>query len=480
MNLVNNDRPSASAMSRLWAATLAISCQVRRSHGHAQSTDAGRASQGLGQTLVEFALVVPVLLLLLGGAIDLGRVFYSQIAITGAAREGALWAVQHPGSWNEGCDAAAITPTNPDQVTCHAIGESKGGFATVTPADITCSSTDPASGVITPCAGASPAPGGGVWVTVRGTFTLAIGGVTLPMSATATGRIALAPGNAPPSDQAITFTSIPPSPAYVGYTYTPVAVSTSLLPVTLTIDAASSSVCRLSGGVVSLLAIGTCTIDANQAGDATHNPAPEVSQSFAVLPIPPDAQTITFASMADRTLGSGSFEVLPNPTASSGLPVTLTATTPSICTVSGFVVSLHAKGLCSITATQPGGADASGFIWQAAPDVIRAFTVATSCVKPTGGIDGSPGVGKATTNSKVGDLFTFTWTGPAVPAKCDGIETVWSWAFGDGTGTTSTPNVATYTYPIGTTNGVKTVTLTVSVGDDPNLSTTFTTTVRVN
>ncbi len=42
-----------------------------------------------GQSLVEFALVLPVLLLLVLGLIQFGIIFSSQIAITNAAREGA-------------------------------------------------------------------------------------------------------------------------------------------------------------------------------------------------------------------------------------------------------------------------------------------------------------------------------------------------------------------------------------------------------
>ncbi len=41
-----------------------------------------------GQTLVEFALVLPVLLLLVLGLIQFGIIFSAQIAITNAAREG--------------------------------------------------------------------------------------------------------------------------------------------------------------------------------------------------------------------------------------------------------------------------------------------------------------------------------------------------------------------------------------------------------
>lgn len=51
-------------------------------------------NQPPGSGLVELALVVPVLLFLLVGALDLGRVFYSQIAVTDAAKEGALVASQ--------------------------------------------------------------------------------------------------------------------------------------------------------------------------------------------------------------------------------------------------------------------------------------------------------------------------------------------------------------------------------------------------
>ncbi len=51
-----------------------------------------------GQTLVEFALLVPVLLLLIFGAIEFGRVFHATHVITSAAREGARAAAVHKGN----------------------------------------------------------------------------------------------------------------------------------------------------------------------------------------------------------------------------------------------------------------------------------------------------------------------------------------------------------------------------------------------
>lgn len=48
-----------------------------------------------GQAMVEFALVLPVLLVLLCGIIDFGWLYYNQITLNNAAREGARYAVIH-------------------------------------------------------------------------------------------------------------------------------------------------------------------------------------------------------------------------------------------------------------------------------------------------------------------------------------------------------------------------------------------------
>jgi Flp pilus assembly protein TadG len=57
-----------------------------------RSTD--HSSQN-GQELVEFAIVLPLLLLVAFGVLDLGRIFHSAITITNAAREGARYAMTH-------------------------------------------------------------------------------------------------------------------------------------------------------------------------------------------------------------------------------------------------------------------------------------------------------------------------------------------------------------------------------------------------
>ncbi len=50
---------------------------------------AWRRSTSRGQELVELSLLIPVLLLITFGVLDMGRLFHAAITITNAAREGA-------------------------------------------------------------------------------------------------------------------------------------------------------------------------------------------------------------------------------------------------------------------------------------------------------------------------------------------------------------------------------------------------------
>ncbi len=67
--------------------------------------------QRRGQSVVEFALVIPVMLLILAGAIDLGRAFYAYVAVQNAAKEGALYGARHPL-----CDGPSATCQDPRNV----------------------------------------------------------------------------------------------------------------------------------------------------------------------------------------------------------------------------------------------------------------------------------------------------------------------------------------------------------------------------
>jgi hypothetical protein len=116
---------------------------------------------------------------------------------------------------------------------------------------------------------------------------------------------------------------------------------------------------------VTLVALGQCSIQASQAGNASYLPASPVTQSFQVSK---DSQSIAFGTLSSRPFGTPPFVV--TATASSGLPVTFASTTTTICTVSGNTVTLAAVGRCTIRATQAGNAD-----YAAATPVSQSFQV---------------------------------------------------------------------------------------------------------
>ena len=86
---------------------------------------AGRAS---GQSLVELALLLPVLTLLLLGTVDFARVFFDYIRLSGAVREGAIYGARNPAA------GTASQSADPENIAFKV--KSAGGLA-LTDADIT-------------------------------------------------------------------------------------------------------------------------------------------------------------------------------------------------------------------------------------------------------------------------------------------------------------------------------------------------------
>lgn len=121
---------------------------------------ARRNRHSRGQALVELALIVPVLALLFLATLDLGRVYYSTITVTNAAREAALEATVNPSSYTAGiCDPVTSS------IVCAGVNEARNSWVTVTPADV----------VREPCNPDPACPkeyGNEVTVTVTGHFDL--------------------------------------------------------------------------------------------------------------------------------------------------------------------------------------------------------------------------------------------------------------------------------------------------------------------
>ena len=92
-----------------------------------------------------------------------------------------------------------------------------------------------------------------------------------------------------------------------------------------------------------------------------------VQRAF-LLTIVPASQTITFSPLPDVAFPSSPFAV--SATASSGLPVTFSSLSSTVCMVLGTTVTLVAPGTCTIQAIQTGDSAYLG-----APSVSRSFQV---------------------------------------------------------------------------------------------------------
>ena len=214
-------------------------------------------------------------------------------------------------------------------------------------------------------------------------------------------------------DQTITFTSTAPASAKVGGVgYTPTATATSGLAVVLTIDASSSSVCSIAGGVVSFTAVGTCLVDANQAGNGNWNPAAQAQQSFTVAK---GDQAITFTSTAPAAAKVGGSAYTVTATGGgSGNAVTFTidAAASAVCSIVGSTVSFTAAGSCVVNANQAGNGN-----YNAAPQAQQSFTVAKGDQTITFGaiaaktFDQGPLTVSATASSGLAVVFTSSTTG---------------------------------------------------------------------
>ncbi len=192
------------------------------------------------------------------------------------------------------------------------------------------------------------------------------------------------PPSAPPTvlasmtilkSQTVSFTSSDAAPA-VGGTYMPSASATSGLPVVLTVDPSAAGVCSMTGGTVTFNAMGSCVVDANQAGNASYVPAPQIQQ---VLTVGKGSQTITFTSPLPYSPVAGGATYTVAAMASSGLPVSFSIDPSATgnCSISGATVTFLLAQQCTIDANQAGNSS-----YLAAPQAQQSFPVGTAGKTP--------------------------------------------------------------------------------------------------
>jgi hypothetical protein len=202
---------------------------------------------------------------------------------------------------------------------------------------------------------------------------------------------------------------------------------------TVTFSSGSPLICTAAGTTLTLLRTGDCVVEASQPGNSAYAAATAVTRTIAITK---DAQAITFGALGAAQLGDGT--VTATATASSGLTVALSSSTPQVCTVSGSTVSLVAAGICTIAADQPGNDR-----YDAAARVSRSFPVTAAPTAP----------GQVTATAGVSQIVV-SWDAPADPSGITGYTA------------TASPGPATCTTDGATTcvmGGTAGVTYTISV-----------------
>ena len=100
----------------------------------------------------------------------------------------------------------------------------------------------------------------------------------------------------PVAPQTITFAN----PGTQDFGTAPALTATASSGLAVSFSSGTTAVCTTTGeGVVTFVTTGTCTIKADQAGDAAFSAAPQVSQSFTVNAVAPGAPTMGVATAGD-------------------------------------------------------------------------------------------------------------------------------------------------------------------------------------
>ncbi|NJK95405.1 MAG: hypothetical protein HC905_11275 [Bacteroidales bacterium] len=163
-------------------------------------------------------------------------------------------------------------------------------------------------------------------------------------------------------NQTITFGAIP-AKLVGGADFSPGATASSGL--TVSYASSNPAVATIVANQIHIVGVGTSTITASQAGNATYAAASDVTQ---LLTVNKNSQTITFAAIPAKTYGTADFS--PGATASSGLTVSYASSDPAVATIVANQIHIIGVGTSTITASQSGNSN-----YNAASDVVQTLTV---------------------------------------------------------------------------------------------------------
>ena len=188
-------------------------------------------------------------------------------------------------------------------------------------------------------------------VTVAAGATIGLRDVTVTcsgQSGTGTGIFSVTAGKL---DQTITVTTPAPSSAPYNSQFTVAATASSGL--TVSYSSGTPAVCTNSGATFTMVnGTGTCTVRYDQAGNATYNAAPQVTNSVTATKI---AQaTVTVSAPASASYGQTGLSATASGGSGTGA-YSYSAGSSTACTVNsstGTLTITSGTGTCSITATR--------------------------------------------------------------------------------------------------------------------------------
>ncbi len=191
------------------------------------------------------------------------------------------------------------------------------------------------------------------------------------------------------------------------------ASSTSGLTVSFT--SSTTGVCTItSGGILTFVTAGTCTINANQAGNSMYLPAPQVSRSFTVNPVVPGAPTIGTAVAGD-TQAAVAFTTPGNNGGASITGYTVTVSPADVAPVNGASSPIVVTGLTNgqaytftVTADNAAGTGAAS---PASNSVTPKATQTITFNNPGARNFGTTPTFSATSDSGLSPTFTSSTTG---------------------------------------------------------------------
>jgi hypothetical protein len=162
--------------------------------------------------------------------------------------------------------------------------------------------------------------------------------------------------------QTINFPAIP-FKAVNNPDFTPGASASSGLAVTYL--SSNTAVATIVNNNIHLVGYGTAVITASQSGNATYDPAVNVSQTLTVTGL---SQTISFAAIPAKLTTDVDFS--PGATSNSGLAVTYTSSNSLVATIVNNNIHIVGAGTVTITASQSGNSS-----YYAATNVSQSLTV---------------------------------------------------------------------------------------------------------